>query len=239
MRKTLPQWGRGSNGASAASTTASARSTASGSRRQVKWMPSVASPCWGLSHSASAATVRSSHTSSVSRTAAPAPSSASIAPAACRRGTRYSDWISSPSLGVKLSRKCGRRSDHGPGRPSCAVAWAGSLPMIGWRSVVAGRAPKSASRGGGPPVRLLEPHLVHGRAPAREGADGVGAREDLVEVLEQRVPGQPLEDVLADLVGGLDVEGDPRDRPERAERDDVPLEVRPRRGRRSPARRRR
>ena len=35
---------------------------------------------------------------------------------------------------------------------------------------------------------LLEPHLVDGLAPAREDADGVGAREHLVEVLEQRAP---------------------------------------------------
>ena len=68
----------------------------------------------------------------------------------------------------------------------------------------------------------LEPDLVDLPAPARERRDGVRAREDVVA---ERVPGEPLEDVLAHLVGRLDVQLEAHDRAERAERDDVALEV--------------
>ena len=46
------------------------------------------------------------------------PRSAPIAAIACPRGSRYSDWISSPALGVNPIRKCGSRSDQRPGMPS-------------------------------------------------------------------------------------------------------------------------
>ena len=172
------------------------------------------------------------------RTRRRAPRSASIAATACARGTRYSDWISSPLLGVKPMRKCGRRSDHGPGTPSCGVQFAGSRPRIGWRSTVAGRAPKSSSRAARRDA-ALDPHLVDGLAPAREDADAVAARRDLVEVLGQRLPGQALEDALAHLVGRLDVERHPRHHAERAEADDQAVEVRRRRARTRDAARRR
>jgi len=45
-------------------------------------------------------------------------------------------------------------------------------------------------------------------------------------VLVEREPPEALEDALADLVGGLDVECDARDRAERAAPDDQSVEVR-------------
>src|SRR4051794_3661348 len=74
---------------------------------------------------------------------------------------------------------------------------------------------------------LLDPQLAGllGQ-PAGEHAHAVAAREDRVETLEQHIPGQPLEDALADLVGRLDVQRDPRDRALRAEPDHHAVEVR-------------
>src|SRR5689334_15887580 len=63
----------------------------------------------------------------------------------------------------------------------------------------------------------LDPDLFHGLAPATERAYGVAARENRIEVLEQRVPPQPLEHPLAHFVGRLDVERDPDEGPDRAE----------------------
>ena len=71
----------------------------------------------------------------------------------------------------------------------------------------------------------LYPDLIDRLAPAREHADAVATRDDLVEVLVEREPAEALEDALADLVGGLDVECDARDRAERAEPDDQSVEV--------------
>ena len=142
--------------------------TASGSRAHVKWMPSVSCPCCGLSHSSSAATVRSSVTSTRSRKAGAAARSASIAAAAWRRATWYSDWISSPLLGVKLQAEVRQPLRPRAGAPR-AAAWraAGSLPRIGWRSLVAGRAPKQLARGGSPARRLSQTWSTC-LAPARE-----------------------------------------------------------------------
>src|SRR5215216_6248361 len=80
------------------------------------------------------------------------------------------------------------------------------------------------------PLRLaghaaLQPHLVDGVAPAREDADAVAARSDLVEVLVQGVPDKSLEHPLADVVGRLDLEGEARDGAECAEPDYESLEV--------------
>jgi hypothetical protein len=44
------------------------------------------------------------------------------------RATSHSDCSSSPLLGVKSSRKCGRRVYHGPADPSCGVQDAGTTP---------------------------------------------------------------------------------------------------------------
>ena len=103
------------------------RSTASWSRFQVKWRATVSRPYCGLIHSRSAATVRSSETCSSGATRrAERAARPRSPPRAWRRVDRYSDWISSPALGVKPIRKCGRRSDQGPGTPSCGVQLAGS-----------------------------------------------------------------------------------------------------------------
>ena len=72
----------------------------------------------------------------------------------------------------------------------------------------------------------LDPHLVDRLAPAGEDADAVAGGGDLVEVLVQRIPAEPLEHALAHLVGGLDVEGDARHDAQRAEADDEAVEVR-------------
>jgi hypothetical protein len=71
----------------------------------------------------------------------------------------------------------------------------------------------------------LHPHLIRGLAPAGTDADAVAAGGDLVEVLEQGVPGEALEHALSHLVGGLDVERDPRDRAQRAKRDHQAVEA--------------
>ena len=64
----------------------------------------------------------------------------------------------------------------------------------------------------------LDPYLVDllRGVPPRERADGVAAREDRVEVLKERLPGEPFEHSLAHLVGGLHIQLDPRNRPDRA-----------------------
>ena len=62
------------------------------------------------------------------------PRTAAKASTACRRGRRYSDWISSPLLGVNRIRKCGMRSDQGPGLPNCGVQGVGSITPAGARS---------------------------------------------------------------------------------------------------------
>ena len=59
----------------------------------------------------------------------------------------YSDWSSSPPLGVKPRRKWGSRSADGPGTPSCSVAFEGSAPTIGCRGPSATVAPKQVSSG--------------------------------------------------------------------------------------------
>ena len=99
-----------------------------------------------------------------------------------RAATRYSDCSSSPALGVNSSRKCGSRSYHGPGTPSCCVQWPVGMPGTGWRGPSAAAAPSHRCGGAGWPADLLEPHLV-GRpaAPVGEQADAVAGREQLVE----------------------------------------------------------
>ncbi|CPU65597.1 Uncharacterised protein [Mycobacteroides abscessus] len=105
-------------------------------------------PSNGLSHSGSGsgATVRISPTWSSGVTRGPRSRIAANASWARARGTRYSDCSSAPLLGVKSSRKCGSRSFHGPGSPSCGVQCTGSMPGRGCSIVVAGVAPKSSAR---------------------------------------------------------------------------------------------
>lgn len=57
-------------------------------------------------------------------------------------------------------------------------------------------------------------------------ADAVAGAGDVVEVVQGGVPRQVGVGVLLDLVAGLDVEGDPSDRAERAQRDDHAVEAR-------------
>ena len=91
-----------------------------------------------------------------------------MAGTAWRRGTWYSDCSSSPLLGVKPMRKCGSRSDQGPGTPQLRGAVTGSMPRIGWRSAVGGaRAEEVAADLLGPLVdAALDPHLLDRRRPS-------------------------------------------------------------------------
>ena len=73
------------------------------------------------------------------------PRTASSAATASARGTRYSDCSSSPADGVNSSRKCGSRSNHGPGTPSCSVHASAGRPMIGCRACVASSAPSRST----------------------------------------------------------------------------------------------
>src|SRR3712207_2243406 len=106
-----------------------------------------------------------------------------MASTAYRRGNTYSDCSSSPLLGVKPMRKCGKRSDQRPGLPNCGVQGVASSPTIGCRSTAAATAPKRS------PLYLLgllrhpalDPDLIDGLSPAGKGADAVAARGDLDE----------------------------------------------------------
>ncbi len=102
------------------------------------------------------------------------------------------------------------------------------MPRIGCRSAVAGTAPRRSPRtcSGRSVDPALDPHLVDRRRPAGEQADAVAGRGDLVEPFEQAGPGEVLEGALADLVGGLDVQGHPGHGAERAQPDDQAVEVR-------------
>ena len=227
-RKALPQCGRAANGASAASRSTRTRATASGSRVHVKCRATLGRSVLRAHPQLVGGDGADLRDLEHGRSVSPSAWTARIAPSAWSRGTWNSDWISSPLLGVKPMRKCGRRSDHGPGTPSCGVQLTASRPRIGWRSTVAATRAEElvALLLGRVGDAALDPHLVDGLAPAREDADAVAAGGDLVEVLVQRVPAQPLEHALAHLVGGLDVEGDARHDAERSEADDDAVEVR-------------
>src|SRR5215207_985083 len=95
-----------------------------------------------LIHSRSAATARISDTCNIGWILSARARTASMASTAYRRGNRYSDCNSSPLLGVKPMRKCGRRSHQRPGLPNCGVQEATSSSRIGCRSTAAATAPK-------------------------------------------------------------------------------------------------
>ena len=120
-----------------------------------------------------------------------APSTASSASTAWRArasGTRSA--ARRRRSGVWSIRKCGSRSCHGPGTPSCSVHASAGIRRIGWIGTVARVAPKSVGGGSNVAVRLdpsLEPDLLEDRAaPVGEQADAVGERGDLVEVVDDR-----------------------------------------------------
>ena len=94
-----------------------------------------------LIHRSSAAIVRISPIWSTGAMRSPMRPSASMAATPNSRGTRNSDWSSSPLLGVKARRKCGSRSCHGPGTPSCSVVFSAAIPGTGWRGPSASRPP--------------------------------------------------------------------------------------------------
>lgn len=79
----------------------------------------------------------------------PSARTAANAHGAWRRSTKYSVWISSPLLGVESIRRCGRRSDHGPGTPRCTVvlfspsAWQVSVDTAVAPNIVGGIDPDS------------------------------------------------------------------------------------------------
>ena len=103
----------------------------------------VSRPYDPLSHSRSLAVARISEIISSGVMLLDRRLSASSAAAPCLRSTKYSDWISSPLLGVESRRKCGSRCDHGPATPRTVRLSAGaSMNRTGPGSR---RAPKNSS----------------------------------------------------------------------------------------------
>ena len=127
-------------------------------------------------------------------------------------------------LGVKSSRKCGSRSCHGPGTPSCCVrvggghSWhrmAGTVRQPGVHPALLGR-PGAAVVGA-----ALDPQLVVQRAlPVGEHAHAVAAGEDLREAGVQPFGREVVVHVLPDIERGDDVKGQAGDDAERAKPDD-------------------
>src|SRR5699024_3558556 len=99
----------------------------------------------GESHSSSAATVRISEACSSGRIRSPSGMTASSAAARCSRAMKYSDWISSPLLGVNSRRKWGRRSCAGPGSPVWSVQKSAGIPGRGCTASRARRPPSQLS----------------------------------------------------------------------------------------------
>ena len=159
--KTLPQCGRAANGSSAPRQRPP-RAAPAPARAPVKWIATVSRPYCGLIHNMSAATVR------ISGPGAPAGPSrrgrgSPRSPRPRPRGPAGTPAGSPlPGAQSKPIRKCGSRSAHGPGMPSCGVQLTGSRPRIGWRSTVAAGAEEQLrqdllGRVGHP---ALDPHLV-------------------------------------------------------------------------------
>ena len=114
--KSLPQCGRGSNGARAASIDRQDPSDAVPVR-----LPREVERDRRRGRTRCSSTARRPRSSGPRRPAAGARTGrgprrgARSASTACSRGIRYSVWSSAPALGVWSIRKCGRRSCHGPG----------------------------------------------------------------------------------------------------------------------------
>jgi hypothetical protein len=73
--------------------------------------------------------------------------------------------ISSPALAVKPMWKCGRRSDHTLGAPSCRGRLTRSRPEIGWRSRMAAIARRGRLKSHRARPTALDPHLGGRLAP--------------------------------------------------------------------------
>ena len=170
------------------------------------------------------------------------PRSSAMAATACSRRTKNSLWSSSPLLGVKAIRKCARRSDHGPGTPSCSVQFSAETPGSGCLATVARVPPKNVPPANAAPGRraarvgarhaALQPGLRDGvPAPVRKQADAVGAGGGGVEILQHRLPRKRFKDVLPDHERGFDVQGHLGDDAQCAEAHDGAVEV----GRAAPA----
>ena len=194
-----------------------------------------------LSHRSSAATRRTSQIRTAEARRSPIRRSACSAGTACSAGSRYSDWSSSPALGVKSGRKCGSRSNHGPGTPSCSVQESAATPGTGFRAAGAGVAVNHGSTvtgeagvtdgawcggwgacgGWGVWVvfdEALDPELGQaGGAPVGEHAHAVAAGHDRGEVVVQHRQRQVLVDPLGDLEGRHDVQDQAGDHAEGAQ----------------------
>ncbi len=155
MLNTFPQCGRASSPSSAASTASTTGSTAASSEIQVKCRAALSRPYAAESHCSSAATERTSATCSTGAMRSRIASSARSAGTTVSRGTRYSDCSSSPLLGVKSSRKCGSRVNHGPVEPSCGVQDVGSTPRTMCRGPSAGVVPSHPAGSGGSSARCF------------------------------------------------------------------------------------
>ena len=179
-----------------------------------------------LIHSRSAATVRISHTSSSGR----------IVVREGAHGLDRLDGMAARQQVLRLELLAGaRREAHAevrqPVRPGPGPA---ELRGAGGRVQPADHVPvdrrgRRAEEVVVHQVRLvgpaLDPHLVDRVLPVGEDADAVPARDDLVEVLAERVEGQALEHPLPHLEGRLHVQGEAGDGAERAEPDHHAVEV--------------
>ena len=224
MVKTLPQCGRGPNGASRCSSSATTGATAAASSIQVKWMASES--CWyaGLSHRSSAATVRSSETCSTAATRV----------ADRLHGVQRGDRVPRAARGTRSAARprcsaCGRAGSAAAARATARArraarcSWPATCRAPGAVVRSAARAPsQSGSECGarvvGPP---LHPDLVDDvPAPGGEQADAGAGGEDLVEVGGQPPDREVLVDGLRHVVRRLDRQRDGGDHTERAQRDD-------------------
>ena len=197
-------------------------------------MPTTSTPYAALSHRSSARTVRTSHTCSSGAMRPAIPRTASSAATASARGTRYSDCSSSPAEGVNSSRKCGSRSNHGPGTPSCCVQASAARPRIGCRACVAARAPRASAAA----PRRAAASASNGSRCFTHSWSATSVRDHVVKMLTL-VPsevtasrsastashGGPFVHGLGHVVGRLDVELERRDDAERAEVHDRSREV--------------
>ena len=145
-------------------------------------------------------------------------------PARAARGSEVLASAARPRCSAcESSRKCGSRSCHGPGTPSCSVQLAGDMPGTGCSGSVAARASSQSgpSAARGPSVRrLTQTWSTTSRLQVVNRLTLVAGGEDLVEVGGESPDREVLVDGLRHVVRRLDRQGDRGDHAEGAQRDD-------------------
>ena len=214
--ESLPQCGRGSNGASAASMAGRTRANAVpvGLPREVERRPTPGrTPCSSTGRRRrpsgpprSGASGANRSRTRVDRQRAPRPRGG----AACR----YSLWSSAPLLGRVVHPEVRQPLVPRPGHAELLRAGVRPASAGSGGSGRSPGSPRTASAGGSNAVtvgstrRLSQTCSKTGPAPLGEQADAVGARGDLVEALDGRGERQVLVEVLAHLEGRLEIEGE-------------------------------